>query len=230
MKQTIASIDSDFVAIHGSGDISYPDRIKLQVDILEKHPSVGVVGCHYRNTDLARGITHEYVELSGLIEGRKMLTNLRKKNPLTQGEVMMRRSAYDKVGGYNTLFVFSQDYDLWVRLSKIVDFYILPVVLYERYVRLDGVSGNVNTIAVQQYLASVARLNSLSCSALITVNNLIAKKKDPTLSKRLMRLSIRAIIYEKSYPYSLAKVNVIELGFLGCFINLFLNICRLRVK
>lgn len=230
MIYAINKIDSEYIAIHGSGDISYPDRISLQVEVLDNNPNVGVVGCHYKNTDLTRNKSVEFHNLSGLIKGPEMAIQLSMKNPLTQGEVMLRRDVYNKVGGYNPLFIFSQDYDLWTRISKVTDFFIIPKFLYERYVRFDGVSGNVNKIAIQQYLASVARVNSFVDNSDINVLSVFKKINDPILSKRLIRLNVRAILYEKIYPKDLARINLLELGTKGLFFNLLLNICRFRRK
>ncbi len=230
MIYAINKIDSEYIAIHGSGDISYPDRISLQVEVLDNNPNVGVVGCHYKNIDLTRNKSVEFHNLSGLIKGPEMAIQLSMKNPLTQGEVMLRRDVYNKVGGYNPLFIFSQDYDLWTRISKVTDFFIIPKVLYERYVCFDGVSGNVNKIAIQQYLASVARVNSFVDNYDINVLSVFKKINDPILSKRLIRLNVRAILYEKVYPKDLARINLLELGTKGLFFNLLLNICRLRRK
>ena len=224
----INKVDSEYIAIHGSGDISLPDRIKLQAQVLDDNSNVGVVGCHYKNNDLIRNKSIEFTSLSGLIHKRIMLDHLCVKNPLTHGEVTIRRSVYNKVGGYNPFFTFAQDYELWIRLSQLTDFYIVPEVLYLRYVRSDGVSGSVNKIAVQQYLASMARMNAKEIKLNLNILSFLNKKRDSILIKRLFKLNVRALLLEKGYPYNLAKINMLELGPIAIVINFALNLCRLR--
>ncbi|ULN64469.1 glycosyltransferase [Vibrio gigantis] len=225
MKEAIERFDCEYIAIHGSGDISYTNRISSQVQVLKENPTVGVVGCHYKNTDLTRGISILTQAYSGKINGNVMLDILRNKNPLTQGEIMIRRTDYDAVGGYNTLFTFSQDYDLWLRLSLITDFYIVPECLYERYVRSDGVSGNVDKIAVQQFLASLARMNAGSRSNVVS---LFSKAKDKQLKIRLIKLTIRAACFDINYPSKLCTVNKLEFGSFSLILNSILFVCKVR--
>ncbi|PTP48080.1 glycosyltransferase [Vibrio splendidus] len=193
IKYAISLDESEYIAIHGSGDVSFPNRISSQVEILEKKQNVGVVGCHYISEDLVSKKHIEFSDISGLVVD--VNKKLKKKNFLTHGEVMFRRNIYDRVGGYNTLFYYSQDYDLWLRMSKLTQFYIVPDFLYKRYVRADGVSGKVSKIIPQQYLASFARTNEIAHSNDIKSVDLLFKGKDKIYSKRLIKLFFRSAIY-----------------------------------
>lgn len=229
ISRAIESTSSDYIAIHGSGDISYRKRIEMQACVLDEYINVGVVGCHYKNTDLTRGISKNFDNLEGLISGDSIKKKLMMKNPLTQGEVMIRRTAYQQVGGYNKFFTFSQDYDLWIRLSKLTDFYFVPEMLYERFIRSDGVSGNINKIALQQYLASLARCGAdFNRSDKLNIVDFLNKRGDRVLKFRLLKLTIRAAFFHKGYPRTLAKINNIEFGWLSLLINSILSLCSLR--
>lgn len=221
----INSVNSEYIAIHGSGDKSYPLRLTKQSEVLDNNSNVGVVGCHYQNIDLTRGLAHKFDSISGLVEKNEMQLLLYKGNPLTHGEVMFRRSIYEAVGGYNPFFVFSQDYDLWVRMAKITDFYIVPDIMYERYVRVDGVSGNVDKIAIQQLLAAVARQNRASS---IDVRSLYKLEFDRMLFRRLIRLTIRSALFDKKFPHILYRVNQQQFGLAGMLLNFFLLPVKIR--
>ncbi len=43
---------------------------------------------------------------------------LPQQNWFGHGSVMMRREAFQAVGGYDNSFKYSQDYDLWLRMSE----------------------------------------------------------------------------------------------------------------
>lgn len=117
----------EFIAIHGSGDISLKDRIFKQVNYLYKNSSISIVGCHYHNIRNGKIIETIRESNNGVFKER-----IRKKNIFSHGEVIFRKSTYDKVGGYRTFFQYSQDYDLWCRMSLISEYYVIQEILYER--------------------------------------------------------------------------------------------------
>ncbi|MEM1397466.1 MAG: hypothetical protein AAGH38_08470, partial [Pseudomonadota bacterium] len=61
-----------------------------------------------------------------------------------------------RAGGYRSFFKFAQDLDLWVRMSRITDFDIVPEVLYRRVTFDDSVSASVDKLIQQQILAEFA--------------------------------------------------------------------------
>jgi glycosyltransferase involved in cell wall biosynthesis len=46
LKGAIETAHGSLIAIHGSGDVSQPQRVEKQVEFLLGHPEVGVVGCY----------------------------------------------------------------------------------------------------------------------------------------------------------------------------------------
>ncbi len=143
--------DFDFIAVHGSGDLSYADRFEKQASYLEQHPNVAAVGCG-RVTRNEEGVvisdhcvddetTFEPLDLiDSLVHDISNQKNLR--NPFVHGDVMFRKSAYDEVGGYRSEFIYAQDLDLWVRLNSKYSLAILPDVLYSDFSRAGGVRNN----------------------------------------------------------------------------------------
>lgn len=130
----------EYIAIHGSGDYSYPDRVKKQVAKLEENDNVSIVGC-------------EDILLRG--DGEKITTKRwPPKNfynsivsnampPLNGSHIMFKRCYYNKVGGYRSFFKYAQDLDLLCRLSLISDYDIVPEVLYNQKRHLkESVSGD----------------------------------------------------------------------------------------
>lgn len=102
-----------YIARQDADDRSHPDRLRRQVESMETHPDVAVLGT---------GV--EIIDTEGnRINRRRVLTtpsleDLQLKNHVIHGSVLMRRDAVEDVGGYDELFRYSQDYDLWLRLAK----------------------------------------------------------------------------------------------------------------
>ncbi len=150
----------DFIAIHGSGDISLPRRIEKQAKVLEANFNIGVVGCY---VDEVNKVTGEIIKRRPMINADsktkshdKLTEQIIKSNPFTHGEVMFRRDIYIKAGGYREFFKYSQDRDLWLRMSIITDFHIIKEVFYKRFKLPGGVSLSLDKIILQKYLSDFA--------------------------------------------------------------------------
>lgn len=155
VRSFIKAIDmskGEYIAIHGSGDLSLPQRIEKQAALLQENPSVGVVGCYVNNINTVTN----YEMVRKIDVARQALDQLKAKNPYTHGEVMYRRSVYEKAGGYRTFFKFGQDYDLWLRMSLITEFDVVKDILYTRFQLADGVELSVEKKAMQIYLSDFA--------------------------------------------------------------------------
>ncbi|MBW5448391.1 glycosyltransferase [Cohnella sp. CFH 77786] len=151
----IGQASGDLIAIHGSGDYSYPERIEKQIELLRNRPEVGVVGCQVENVNT---ITNERSIYDKLEEDKDVTEQLLSKNNVfTHGEVMFRRSVYLQAGGYRELFTYTQDYDLWLRMSLVTKFANVREVLYRRYTLPGGVGASLEKVMLQQYLAEMAR-------------------------------------------------------------------------
>lgn len=158
IKTAISTSNGNYIATQGSGDISYPDRLSLQSEILDKSPKIGIVGCKIINA--VKGgkndgfkIPRKYTTLHP--NAKDFLSD---ENPFSHGEVMFRKNVYDSVGGYRDIFKFAQDRDLWLRMIEICQAEIVNETLYERGLFIaDGVSTNLNKIVLQKALSLFAR-------------------------------------------------------------------------
>jgi glycosyltransferase involved in cell wall biosynthesis len=152
MNEAIAASRGEFVAVHGSGDLSLPDRISHQAEVLRERLEVGVVGCWVENDEADGNGTRIYKAPAGLPFHQTLLT----RNLFTHGEAMFRRSLYDQVGGYREFFHFAQDRDLWLRISRLADYAIVPEVLYRRFKPSGGISTDPDRMVLQTYLSDFA--------------------------------------------------------------------------
>jgi hypothetical protein len=104
-----------YIAIMDADDIAVKERLTWQVDFMEKHPEVGVLGG-----------TVEWVDATGRplltthqpVGNREIQSILPKENPLWQPTVLVRMEAFVSVGGYRAVFAQSEDYDLWLRIAE----------------------------------------------------------------------------------------------------------------
>jgi len=129
LNKAISQAQGKFIARMDADDIAVPKRFERQIEYIETHPEVGIVGCAY-----------EFIDESGAVIGEKHppLTNKKIKrilirfNPFLHSSVIMRKSVLDQVSGYDKNYYKAQDYDLWLRAAKITELANLPEILMQK--------------------------------------------------------------------------------------------------
>jgi glycosyltransferase involved in cell wall biosynthesis len=124
-----------YIARQDAGDRSIPGRLEAQVACLEENQEAAFCSSYVRQVT-PEGVTtriHQVAE-DKLADG---LTG-----PAAHGSVMMRRDAYEKVGGYRPAFYYAQDIDLWSRLVECGRHKVLPEVLYVASLSPGSISGS----------------------------------------------------------------------------------------
>lgn len=149
----LEDVNTEYIAICGSGDICHKERLKRQVELMDRMPDVVFCGTASRNIDIN---TNKVIDLQEFSEGEIYAKDLLNAPPFTHGTVMIRASAYKKVGGYDPNFIFSQDWDLWFRLLSIGKGYFINEQLYDRRLLLDGASFNAKKAEIQLFFKYLA--------------------------------------------------------------------------
>ncbi len=135
IRKAVCLCAGSFVAVHGSGDISDPERIALQLAAFERRPGLGLVGCHIENVNSDKGFSAIYRPAATSVE------DICRSRFLIHGGVMFRKDVYEAVGGYRPFFDVGQDHDLWLRMAERAGVGVVPKTLYTRHILTDGVGG-----------------------------------------------------------------------------------------
>ena len=104
--------DGDFVARMDGDDISLPERFEKEVRVLEEHPEYAIVSAPmiYFDADgeWGRGKPNPYPVKKDFLRG----------TPFCHAPCMVRREAYEAVGGYtdDPKYLRVEDYDLWIKM------------------------------------------------------------------------------------------------------------------
>src|SRR5439155_898083 len=117
----VARLDADGLAV--------PERFARQRAFLDAHPDVGLVGTGAGEVDAAGREVGVVVPLADDAAIRRTLI---RRNPFVHSSVMLRREAVLRVGGYDETLPVAQDYDLWMRLSRVTRLANLPEPLVVR--------------------------------------------------------------------------------------------------
>jgi len=131
----IREATGDYVAFLDHDDIWHPAKLDRALAVLESDPSIGVV-CHDEHV-VSRG-TVVATNRQGPYAEDVQADLLLKGNSLSPSATVVRRALLDQVGGFREGREFHtvEDYDLWIRLSRLTRFQRLREVLGE-YVQRD---------------------------------------------------------------------------------------------
>jgi len=129
----IAETKSDLIAFLDSDDMWYPDKMREQVKIFEKHTDVGLVYTNgyvidEKDNTLYKIFPEKFHEKNVLGE------ILLKCYIRTPSSVMVKAEIIKKSGSFREN-LYSTDHDMWIRMSEITKFHYLPKVLmaYRKY-------------------------------------------------------------------------------------------------
>jgi glycosyltransferase EpsE len=127
----VSQARGEYVARQDFDDTSFPERLRRQVDFLDAHPEVGVVGGHYVLVDENRG--ERYVRMPPT-DNAAIIAALARYIPFANTLVMFRREVWSREGGYPEV-ADHEDLRLWVLAGKRGwGFANIPEVLGEHFV------------------------------------------------------------------------------------------------
>jgi len=121
----------EYIARQDFDDHSYPERLRRQVEFLDTHPDIGLVGTYYLLIDENR--RERYVRMPPRSH-REIVRSMAKSIPFAHTLVMFRRQAWADAGGYPEA-VNLVDLRCWYRMAKAGwHFANIPEVLGEHFV------------------------------------------------------------------------------------------------
>lgn len=174
LNLSILSTSTNYYARMDADDVSHPDRLKKQVEFLEKNPDVDILGTW------ALEFEHDYKNETGFLkkvptESNQIQEWLHYRNPLIHPSVMFRRNVFAKIGLYDAnSSTGAKDLQLWIRAVKrqvVIKNLSEPLLYYRcsgainRRSRLDRVLRQAKVR--YQYHTLSPKLNLLKTSAIL---------------------------------------------------------------
>lgn len=121
-NRVVAAAKGALIARMDADDISHPDRLRRQLDLFQSVPDA-----------VLAGVLHETLDHSGRRVRAADRARVRRRSPFppfAHGSVMMRRSAFDAVGGYRSTSDYWEDIDLYLRMAGVGRIFVIPEALY----------------------------------------------------------------------------------------------------
>jgi len=134
VHQSCASI----IARMDADDISHPERLRRQLEVIESHPEVALVGTLYEGIDSSGRRVRP--------RDRWRLARRTVFPPFPHGSVMFRRQVFEEVGGYREKCAGWEDQDIFLRIRERWKIVVLSDTLYHYRFQVNSVTGGANTL------------------------------------------------------------------------------------
>lgn len=127
LNRCLERATGEYAARMDADDISYPTRFEKEVEFLDSHPEYAIVSCPM-----------DYFDEGGVFGkgkacGEPDITVLNHGSPFCHAPCMIRKKAYEAVGGYSVSprLLRYEDYNLWMKMFALgFRGYNLPDCLY----------------------------------------------------------------------------------------------------
>lgn len=165
-NELMEKAQGDYIAILGSDDIWYQNKLQVQIEYMEKNNEIAVCFSHV-----------EFIDENGIVYSHDkdcdMQINVFNQRNRNQGECfyyfflngnffchpssVIRRSVVDEIGGFDLRFRQLHDYYYWIKILQKYPVYVVqePLVLYRRIYKND------KSVSAGTALNSIRLLNEI---------------------------------------------------------------------
>lgn len=194
LNKGLEYVDTEYIARMDSDDVCGAERFERQVEFLEQHPDVDVVGTFMQEID----------EYGQLFQVREYPTNpdevigyIKKASPLQHASVMFRKSLFDDGLRYDEKYRTTQDLALWFDVlakgKKIAN--IPAILMYYRltnatYDRRDLAKGILET---KIYFRGIYKLHGFTFAYVYPIARLIFRLLPKKMAKGIYTGKWRAM-------------------------------------
>lgn len=130
----------EWIARQDADDIAQPDRLARQMAYVASHPSTVLLGTGFVEINGTGEALRTYRYPARTKKYRRRITRTGRFAP--HSSCLYHKPTVERLGGFNSRFLRSQDADLWFRLSLAGDIAALPEPLVKIRKHSDGISND----------------------------------------------------------------------------------------
>ncbi|MCC7551071.1 MAG: glycosyltransferase [Methanobacterium sp.] len=165
LNKALQYAEGEYVARQDADDVSIPSRLQKQVSFLDEHPQVALVGSSVFRIDKNGKIIGEVVNRT-----EPSFSDMLDWNHFKHGSVMFNKSIICDLRGYNPLFRYAQDHDLWIRVSRDHPVMNLTETLYKLRIHNESIgSRKIEESRLYSLLSKKMALNQTSPTILAKI-------------------------------------------------------------
>lgn len=148
----ISACTGEIVAFLDADDVWEVNKLQVQVAVFQKYPEVGFCCCDYLvfNDYLNKEINHfssfkdwKNLHFDQPLKQRSFALLLKENFVGTCSTVAIRRTVFDKTGGFDESLRQAEDYDLWLRCALLTEFVVLSDILVSKITHDTNLTSNI---------------------------------------------------------------------------------------
>lgn len=156
----------EYIARMDADDVSLTERLERQVAFLDENTDVALVGCNFYEIDESGDII---ARKEVTLENEEIKWRLLFHNCFGHSTTVFRKECLSVVDGYDEGIIYSQDYDLWLRISQHYNVGNLGEFLHKwRRNKSDGIS----VVKTQEQYKSASVMSDKAVQKLFPQENL----------------------------------------------------------
>ena len=141
----VKNANGEYIAILDSDDVWLPHKLDAQMKIFSQFPECGAVGGGAMYIDIKCNLFGKPMIPSEVISYEKMAISI--CLPGSHSNEIVRRDAYESVGGLDISLRRAQDYDFWLKFIRRYPIRAVPeVLMYKRAHASQRIHADINTI------------------------------------------------------------------------------------
>ncbi|OHB60615.1 MAG: hypothetical protein A2167_08970 [Planctomycetes bacterium RBG_13_46_10] len=216
----------DYIAYQDSDDEWLPEKLALQVELLEKAPpQVGVIYTGFWKVDKQK---KTYIPFAWVNQkDGDIHKELLKGNFVGSPVVLVKKECFDRAGLFDERFRNAVDWEMWLRISKLYHFRCVDEPLAIAHYDSDNISFNPDTLikalelVLETYRDEFAAEKKILARHWMNLGNLLVAKGDVKKGRRYI---IDAL---KLYPFRIRLLSMAPLAFFGLYDKLVSKLRRL---
>lgn len=191
--------NGEYITRHDSDDISFDTKLEDFIKTLEKNPdAIVVTGSIEVISEKSEFLYKDFVPTTD----RDIKRSLHLRNPIPNGATLIKKSAFDKVGGYSN--VFAEDCDLWVKLYQQGQFVGTKTFVYRWRTNSKGLTMSNGEKTMEKEKEYVDKIWEMETPSYVKRSDIISH------CNKLIKPTSDAnnINYKKAYLYDLARLSI----------------------
>jgi hypothetical protein len=157
LNKALRESRGELIARQDGDDRSRPERLRKQVEFLDRHREVVLIGTGARTIDpsgaLVRARMHHRAQTPLGVRWQLLFGN-----PFTHSSVMFRRAVVlDQLGGYDETYYYNQDFELWSRVIAGHDACNLAEELVDYRMHSESIAGRREAEVIESRIANVKK-------------------------------------------------------------------------
>ena len=196
----------EYIARMDADDVSFPKRLAKQVDFLDSHTDIGVLGTGIQLVDElgAPGATMLFPTEPGVIKWQLFFYC-----PIVHPSVMIRRTVYERFDGYSPDLPYVEDYDLWLRITPGIKIANLPDVLLGLRKHNESVTNVRRQVHLENALRAAQRAVSLALGQQVSLDRVRALRRPRSITTARGMLDTATLI-RQLYLICTSDVSTLE--------------------